>query len=57
MNDTRISFPSTKAEALALEFAKLKVTSETTVEEFVNLYQDAYRRVHEALRSQTKTMY
>lgn len=57
MNDTRISFPSTKAEALALELAKLKASDKTTAEEFVNLYQDAYRQIHEALKSQAKTLY
>lgn len=57
MNDTRISFPSTKAEALALELAKLKATSETTAEEFVNLYQTAYKQIHDALSAQSKWTY
>lgn len=54
MNDTRISFPSTKAEALALEYAKLKADPSMTVEQFVKLYVDAYSRVHEALNQSRK---
>lgn len=57
MNDTRISFPSTKAEALALEYAKLKADSNTTAEQFVNLYQNAYKQIHEALNQSSKWSY
>ena len=57
MRDTRISFPSTKAEALALEYAKLKADSSTTAEQFVNLYMNAYREIHEALIKSQKWNY
>lgn len=57
MSDTRISFPSTKAEALALEYAKLKADASTTAEQFVNLYLNAYREIHEALNNLQKRNY
>lgn len=49
MNENKTAFPFTKTETLALEYAKLKATNETTPEEFALTYQDAYNRIREAL--------
>lgn len=57
MNNTQIAFPSTKAEALALEYAKLKADSSTTAEQFVNLYINAHREINEALIKSQKWNY
>lgn len=43
-------FPSCRADALALTYAKAHLTEETTPEEFTRIYLDAYRRINEELR-------
>lgn len=43
-------FPSSRAEALALAYAKAHLTEETTPEEFTRIYKDAYKRINEELK-------
>lgn len=43
-------FPSCRAEALALAYAKEHLTENTTPEEFTRIYMDAYKRINDELK-------
>lgn len=45
MSDNLDFFPSNRREALALEYVKLHMTDETTPEDLVRMYADAYKRI------------
>ena len=44
------TFPSNRAEALALEYAKAKMTDTTTPEDFAEMYRTALERIKEYFR-------
>lgn len=43
------TFPSTRAEALALEYAKSKLTETTTPEKFAENYLVAYEKIKDQI--------
>lgn len=44
------TFPSCRAEALALAYATAKINAEITPEQLARIYVDAYERIKEELR-------
>ena len=48
MDDVKLEvFPSTRNEALALEYAKSKLKEQITPEEFAEAYRIAYKQIKE----------
>ena len=43
------AFPESLSQVLALEFAKAKITPDTTPEEFLRMYQEALAKIREAM--------
>lgn len=58
MSDTFKTFPTSKISALAMLYVEKHATSQHTPEELLDMYNDAYERIHNHSRNgKSQTIY